>query len=98
MSLVTYPCQDCRLFKMESGTGATFCASETGSECGQYLEVIEWAGIIDQVISLAGHQHIVGEDRADGIRDMCSGFSAILTELGGGLDETAFLHACGVRS
>ena len=95
--LVTYPCATCKLNLFDRATGHWACGSETGSECGEYLEAKQWLDIIAQVVTIAKRQHIARWDQDDGLRALYSGFDAILSPLGAYLDEDQFLRLCGVR-
>jgi hypothetical protein len=98
MSLITYPCADCKLSKMDSGTGVFVCTSHLGPECERWDETARIESFIYDAVDLFGHRHLDHESRADIARGMATGFGDALTAQGAALDEDEFLHMCGVKS
>lgn len=97
MSLITYPCADCKMARMDSGTGFYECRSENGPECEPWNETARIEVFIWDAVDLFGHRHLDAESRADIARGMATGFSDALTAQGGALDEAEFLSTCGVK-
>ena len=97
MSLVTYPCADCGLSKMDTGTGFYECTSHNGPECENWNEVARIEVFAYDAIDLFGHRHLSDENRAEIARGMVIGFGFALASCGGDLDEDEFLKMCGVK-
>ena len=98
MSLVTYPCADCKLARMDSGTGTYVCTSHNAPECERWNETSRIEVFVYDAVDLFGHRHLDHESRADIARGMATGFGDALTAQGAALDEDEFLHMCGVKS
>jgi hypothetical protein len=94
--LVTYPCRNCSLYRMEPDTGAYTCRSDH-AECERCRETDRIESMLYETVALFSHRHISDDTRSDIAHGMFAGFESALAAQDAGLDEVAFLHECGVR-
>lgn len=98
MTLVTYPCADCDMARMDKGTGFYECTSHQAPSCAEWDAVAWWEDVLYAFASEFRARKFHGVDDVDDfVNRQYADFAKQIDALGGKLDQTEFRKEFGVK-